>query len=72
MAEVKSPFHRGEREIHSRLGIEENVEELGRRVIRTYMPEEHQAFFSRLPLLIVGTIDPVGRSLRTGDTAGHV
>lgn len=57
MSEVKSPFHRGEKEIHSRLGIEENVEELGRRTIRTYMPEEHQAFFSLLPLLIVGTVD---------------
>ena len=61
MSEVKSPFHRGEREIHSRLGIEENVEELGRRMIRTYMPEEHQAFFSLLPLLIVGTVDATCR-----------
>ena len=61
MPEAKSPFHRGEKEIQSRLGIEEKMEELGRRMIRDNMPEEHQEFFSRLPLLIVGTIDPVGR-----------
>ncbi len=61
MPEAKSPFHRGEKEIQSRLGIEAKMEELGRRMIRDYMPEEHQEFFSRLPLLMVGTIDPVGR-----------
>ncbi len=61
MSEAKSPFHRGEIEIQSRLGIEDKMAELGRRMIRDYMPEEHQEFFSRLPLLVVGTIDPVGR-----------
>ncbi len=30
-------------------------------MIRDDLPEAHQAFFSRLPLVIVGTIDPVGR-----------
>ncbi len=61
MSEAKSPFHRGEKEIQSRLGIEGTMEELGRRMIRDFMPEQHQEFFSRLPLLIVGTIDSVGR-----------
>jgi predicted pyridoxine 5'-phosphate oxidase superfamily flavin-nucleotide-binding protein len=61
MSETKSPFHRGEKEIQSRLGIEDKMAELGRRMIRDYMPDEHQEFFSRLPLLVVGTIDPVGR-----------
>ena len=61
MPEARSPFHRGEKEIHSRLGIEEKMGELGRRMIRDHMPEEHQAFFSRLPLLIVGTIDATCR-----------
>ncbi len=61
MPDAKSPFHRGEKEIQSRLGIEEKMEGLGRRMIRDHMPDEHQAFFSGLPLLIVGTIDSVGR-----------
>ncbi len=61
MPEAKSPFHRGEKAIQSRLGLEEKMEDLGRRMIRDYMPEEHQTFFSRLPLLILGTIDPLGR-----------
>ena len=61
MSEAKSPFHRGEKEIQSRLGIAEKMEHLGHRMIRDYMPDEDRAFFARLPLLIVGTLDPVGR-----------
>jgi predicted pyridoxine 5'-phosphate oxidase superfamily flavin-nucleotide-binding protein len=52
MSEAKSPFHRGEKELQSRLGIEDKMEQLGPRMVRDYMPEEHQEFFSRLPLLI--------------------
>jgi len=61
MSKARPPFHRGETEIQSRLGIAEKMEDLGRRMIRDHLPEEHQAFFSRLPLLIVATIDSVGR-----------
>ena len=61
MSETKSPFHRGEKEIQSRLGMVEKMEALGGRMIRDHMPEEHQAFFPRLPLLIVGTIDSTCR-----------
>jgi len=61
MSETKSPFHRGEKEIQSRLGMAEKMEALGGRMIRDHMPEEHQAFFPRLPLLIVGTIDSTCR-----------
>jgi MOSC domain-containing protein YiiM/predicted pyridoxine 5'-phosphate oxidase superfamily flavin-nucleotide-binding protein len=61
MSDGKSPFHRGEKEIQSRLGLEQKVEELGRRMIRDHLTGEHQAFFAQLPLLIVGTLDPVGR-----------
>ncbi|MHA1528693.1 MAG: flavin-nucleotide-binding protein, partial [Alphaproteobacteria bacterium] len=61
MSPTRSPFHQGEKAIQSRLGIGEKAEKLGRRMIRDHMPDEHQAFFSGLPLLIVGTVDSVGR-----------
>ena len=32
----------------------------GKRVIRTFMPEQHQAFFENLPMLMVGVHSPVG------------
>ena len=61
MPNSSSPFHRGELEIQARLGITDRMADLGRRMIRDHMPDEHQAFFARLPLLIVGTIDETCR-----------
>lgn len=61
MSDAKTPFHRGEIEVQSRLGIERKMVELGRRMIRDHMPDEHQAFFSTLPFLAVGMVDPIGR-----------
>ena len=49
MPKTRSPFHRGEKEIQSRLGIEEKAESLGRRMIHDQMPGQHQAFFAGLP-----------------------
>jgi hypothetical protein len=48
-------------EIRSRFGKAEKMEQIGRRVIRDYMPDEHQEFFSRLPYLLVGSVDLAGR-----------
>jgi ferredoxin-NADP reductase/MOSC domain-containing protein YiiM/predicted pyridoxine 5'-phosphate oxidase superfamily flavin-nucleotide-binding protein len=61
MPPAKSPFHRGEKLIQSRLGIDGKMEDLGRRVIRDHMPEQHQEFFSRLPLFVIGTTDATCR-----------
>ena len=61
MPNEKSPFHRGEKEIQSRLGIQGKMAGLGRRVIRDHMQDQHQDFFAQLPLLLVGTVDNCGR-----------
>lgn len=59
--EPGSPFHRGEREIQERLGVHDRLEDLGRRVIRDFMPDQHREFFARLPYLVVGTVDDENR-----------
>ena len=61
MSDAKSPFHLGEKEIQSRLGIQEKMEEKGRRIIRDRIPEKNLQFFARLPLLSIGTVDECGR-----------
>ena len=61
MSDAKSPFHRGETEIQSRLGIQEKTEEMGRRLIRDRIPEKNLEFFAQLPLLTIGTVDECGR-----------
>ena len=61
MSDCKSPFHRGEKEIQSRLGVQDKIEEMGRRLIRDTIPEKFLGFFARLPLLAIGSVDECGR-----------
>jgi ferredoxin-NADP reductase/predicted pyridoxine 5'-phosphate oxidase superfamily flavin-nucleotide-binding protein len=56
-----NPFHAGEQAVHERLGIRERMVDLGQRVIRTAMPEQHQRFFEQLPFMLVGSLDRAGR-----------
>ena len=61
MSANESPFHRGEKELQSRLGMRDKMEQLGRRVIRDHMPDQHREFFSQLALVFVGSADDSGR-----------
>lgn len=57
---IQSPFHRGEKKIQARLGVSEKMEQFGRQVIRDYMPEQHQQFFTQLPFVLVAHADDSG------------
>ena len=61
MGNGTSPFHRGEKEIQSRLGKRDEMERLGRKVIRDRLAQDHREFFPSLPFLILGTVDAAGR-----------
>lgn len=52
-----SPFHVGEREIQARMGVRDKMENIGRRFIRQYMPDQHRQFYEQLPFLILGSLD---------------
>jgi ferredoxin-NADP reductase/predicted pyridoxine 5'-phosphate oxidase superfamily flavin-nucleotide-binding protein len=56
-----SPFHRGEQEIQTRLGVRDTIENVGQRFIRDHLPGEHQQFYEQLPMLMVGSVDDSGR-----------
>lgn len=43
------------------MGVREQVEELGQRFIRDYLPDQHREFYAELPYLIVGSTDVSGR-----------
>lgn len=58
--EKPSPWHRGEVEIQRSVGVEARMDEIGRRVIRDYLLDQHRAFFPQLPFLVVGGVDPAG------------
>ena len=54
-------FHEGERAVQSRVGVQERMAQLGPRVIRDLMPDQHRDFFAQLPFVIVGTVDGAGQ-----------
>jgi uncharacterized protein len=57
---TESPFHTGELAIQARLGVQEQMDKQGRRVIREFLPDQHRQFFAQLPYVISGTVDATG------------
>jgi uncharacterized protein len=57
-----NPFHSGEQAVQARLGVQARMLDVGRRVIRPYMPDQHREFFAQLPFVLVGAVDALGRS----------
>lgn len=57
----RDPFHDGERALQARAGMQQRMAEIGARVIRDHMPEQHRDFFTLLPFLIVGSVDADGQ-----------
>ena len=56
-----SAFHEGERAVQARVGVQERMAQLGPRVIRDFMPDQHREFFGQLPFVIAGTADASGQ-----------
>jgi ferredoxin-NADP reductase/predicted pyridoxine 5'-phosphate oxidase superfamily flavin-nucleotide-binding protein len=61
----ESPFHEGERRIQRALGVREEMEVWGRRVIRPYLPEQHTQFYAELPFVVAAARDSRGRPWAT-------
>jgi ferredoxin-NADP reductase/predicted pyridoxine 5'-phosphate oxidase superfamily flavin-nucleotide-binding protein len=59
-SKTTSPFHRGEQEIQTRVGKREAMEKFGRRVITSFMPDQHRDFYAQLPFFVAGSIDKEG------------
>jgi predicted pyridoxine 5'-phosphate oxidase superfamily flavin-nucleotide-binding protein len=53
-------FHAGERAVQQRVGVAGRMADLGPRVIRDFMPDQHRDFFEQLPFVIVGAVDADG------------
>ncbi|UYW25832.1 pyridoxamine 5'-phosphate oxidase family protein [Methylorubrum extorquens] len=65
-----SPWHRGEVAIQESVGMAGRMAELGPRVIRDHLTEQHRAFFPLLPFAVLGSVDGEGRpwaTLREGE-----
>ncbi len=60
-----SPFHVGETQLQSGLGVAERMEAFGRRAIRDFMPDQHREFYAQLPFVVLGAVDPEGDAWAT-------
>jgi ferredoxin-NADP reductase/predicted pyridoxine 5'-phosphate oxidase superfamily flavin-nucleotide-binding protein len=57
----RSPWHAGEQQLQAHVGVAERMEGFGRKVIRTWMPDQHREFYQQLPFLLYGAVDAQGR-----------
>lgn len=57
----ESPYHAGEIAMQERAGVRARAERLGRGGIRDFMPDQHRELFTRLPYLLVGSVDRSGQ-----------
>nr|WP_209854326.1 pyridoxamine 5'-phosphate oxidase family protein [Rhizobium herbae] len=65
MIEAPSPWHAGERALQQQTGVAERMEEVGRRVLRDYLIDQHRAFYPQLPFIVLGTVDDEGNPWAT-------
>ncbi|WP_277184591.1 pyridoxamine 5'-phosphate oxidase family protein [Caballeronia sp. BR00000012568055] len=57
---VRSPWHRGEIAMQKTAGAAERMSEMGKRVVRDHMPDQHRQFFAQLPFMVAGSVDKNG------------
>lgn len=55
------PWHAGERALQERAGSAETLAEVGWRVVRAEMPQQHRDFFAQLPFIVLGAADALGQ-----------
>ena len=70
IAEANSPWHAGEIALQQKVGAAERMDEIGRRVLRDHLIDQHRAFYPQLPFVVLGTVDREGNAWATL-RAGH-
>jgi predicted pyridoxine 5'-phosphate oxidase superfamily flavin-nucleotide-binding protein len=54
-------FHAGEEALQARVGVQAQMAQIGPRVMRDHMPDQHRDFFGLLPFVVVGSVDDQGQ-----------
>jgi hypothetical protein len=60
-----STWHPGEKAIQEQVGAAERMEDVGRRVVRDFLPDQHRAFFAQIPFIVAGSVDGRGDAWAT-------
>lgn len=56
----RAVWHAGEKAIQEKLGVSERMDQLGQRVIRDHLPDQHREFYAQVPFIVLGSVDPDG------------
>ncbi|ACP22091.1 putative pyridoxine 5`-phosphate oxidase protein (plasmid) [Sinorhizobium fredii NGR234] len=60
-----SPWHEGEIMLQRQSGVETRMDEVGRRVVRDHLVEQHREFYPLLPMVVLGAVDQDGNAWAT-------
>ncbi|MBN3752190.1 2Fe-2S iron-sulfur cluster binding domain-containing protein [Paraburkholderia sp. Tr-20389] len=60
-----SLWHAGEVALQEKVGVVEKMREVGRRVVRDYMPDQHRTFYRQLPFIVAGAVADDGDAWAT-------
>jgi hypothetical protein len=60
-----STWHPGEKAIQEQVGVAGRMDEVGRRVVRDFLPDQHRAFFAQIPFIVAGSVDGRGDAWAT-------
>lgn len=55
-----SPWHAGELQLQRHAGVAEQMDPVGRRVMRNFLLDQHREFYPLLPFIVIGSVDGDG------------
>ncbi|MFK3857199.1 2Fe-2S iron-sulfur cluster-binding protein [Agrobacterium pusense] len=55
-----SPWHAGELQLQRHAGVIEQMDSIGRKVLRTFLLDQHREFYPLLPFIVIGSVDDDG------------
>lgn len=53
-------FHEGEIALQQSVGMAERMAQVGAKVVRDFMPDQHRDFYARLPYIVAASVDDAG------------
>ncbi|MBB4169626.1 pyridoxamine 5'-phosphate oxidase family protein [Rhizobium sp. BK538] len=62
---TSSPWHAGEIALQEKAGVAKRMNEVGRRVLRDHLIDQHRQFYPQLPFIVLGTVDAHGNAWAT-------
>ncbi|MCW6031780.1 pyridoxamine 5'-phosphate oxidase family protein [Pantoea sp. JK] len=65
MSKKLSVWHQGEIALQQQAGVAERMADVGQRVIRHHMPDQHRDFYAQLPFIVAGSVDAHGDAWAT-------